>query len=350
MRFVDEVKIRVAAGNGGSGCMSFRREKYIPKGGPDGGDGGRGGSVYFEASKDVQTLIDFRYQREYRAPNGQRGMGAQCYGKSGEDIILKVPIGTIIRSSDHEVEADLTADGQRVLVAKGGKGGLGNIHFKSSVNQAPRQSTPGEPGEERDLQLELKLMSDVGLVGFPNAGKSTLLNALTAANSKVGDYPFTTLAPYLGSVAGDPPFIIADIPGILEGAHTGVGLGIQFLKHISRSYGLLMLVSFELDRTLDRTLGILLQEIENFDRRLLDRPRFIVVNKSDRLNDSSFSEEQREIWKAEWMQFQERHPHALLISASHHEGLDTLRDQIRSTLFKQPQTPVELSVTRSEVA
>jgi GTP-binding protein len=326
MRFVDEVQIRVAGGRGGDGCMSFRREKYIPKGGPDGGDGGRGGSVYFEASTDVQTLIDFRYLREYRAPNGEKGHGAQCYGKGGDDIVLKVPVGTHLVSEDGTIDVDLIEVGQKVLVAKGGKGGLGNIHFKSSTNRAPRQYTLGEPGEEHELQLELKLVSDIGLVGFPNAGKSTLLNALTAAHSKVGDYPFTTLAPHLGVIAGDPPIILADIPGIIENAHQGAGLGMQFLRHISRSFGLLFLVSFDPSRPLDRQFGILIEEIRQYDEKLLQRPRMIVVNKGDLLSERAVDvpSELRDQFQSEWNQFKSAHPQSILISAEHRDGTELL--------------------------
>ncbi len=333
LRFIDEVEIRVSGGAGGNGCMSFRREKFIPKGGPDGGDGGRGGSVYFEASHDVQTLIDYRYQRDYRAPNGEKGHGAQCYGKAGEDIVLKVPVGTRVISSDGSIDFDLVEAGQRVLVASGGKGGLGNLHFKSSTNQAPRQSTPGEPGQSHDLHLELKVLSDIGLVGFPNAGKSTLLNALTAAHSKVGAYPFTTLAPHLGVIPGEPPLILADIPGLIEGAHEGVGLGIQFLKHISRSFGLLFLLSFDPHKPLSRQYGILIDEIRAFDRSLLDRPRIIVVNKSDLLSAPEVEEEIKDLWNAEWQGFAESHPEALLISAQDQSGLKELASQMRSVLL-----------------
>lgn len=343
MRFVDEVKIRVSAGKGGDGCVSFRREKYIPKGGPDGGDGGRGGSIYFEASTDVQTLIDYRYQREYQAPNGEKGHGAQCYGKGGEDIVLKVPVGTHIASVDGSIEFDLVEAGQRVLIAKGGKGGLGNIHFKSSTNQTPRQSTPGELGEEFDLQLELKLVSDIGLVGFPNAGKSTLLNALTAARSKVGDYPFTTLAPHLGVIPGDPSLIMADIPGIIEGAHTGAGLGIQFLRHISRSFALLFLISFDPNKNLERQYGSLLEEIRQYDPLLLERPRLVVVNKADLLEpNAETSEDALQQFQAEWEQFSRKTPDALLISARDRKGLEALSDRLTHCLSDFVKMPDRL--------
>jgi len=339
MRFVDEVKIKVAGGKGGNGCMSFRREAHIPKGGPDGGDGGRGGSVYFEASHDVQTLIDFRYQRSYQGPDGEKGHGADCYGKKGEDIVLKVPVGTHIRSIDGVLDLDLTQVGQRALAAKGGKGGLGNIHFKSSVNRAPRESTPGEEGEHYDLQLELKLVSDIGLVGFPNAGKSTLLNALTAARSKIGNYPFTTLAPHLGVIPGDPPLIMADIPGIIEGAHQGAGLGIQFLRHISRSFALLFLISFDDEKDLERQYGSLLEEIRLYDARLLDRPRIVVVNKSDLLN---ATQQNAETFQAQWENFHQKVPESFLISAKEQEGLEELSAFLNSRLSDFVKMPDRL--------
>lgn len=344
-RFYDEANIKVSAGSGGNGCLSFFRGKHIPKGGPDGGDGGRGGSVVLQASKDIQTLIDFRYQPHYRAKNGEKGHGAQCYGRGAEDLILKVPVGTIVRSSDGLVEADLIEDGQKVLVAKGGKGGLGNMHFKSSTNQAPRQTTPGEPGEEREIFLELKLISHFGFVGFPNAGKSTLLRALSSATPKVGDYPFTTLAPHLGVLAGDPPITLADIPGIIENAHKGAGLGIQFLKHISRSACLMFVLSFERDRDLERTYGLLLQELKAYDPVLLQRPRLICINKSDLLESETIDENQREIWKAEWNAFKTKHSSASLISAKHHLGLERLIQLIRDFNHEQTLKPQQSMVS-----
>ncbi|MDB5038672.1 MAG: obgE [Bacteriovoracaceae bacterium] len=337
MRFVDEVKIRVIAGKGGNGCVSFRREKYIPKGGPDGGDGGRGGSIYFEASHDVQTLLDFRYQREYRAENGESGRGAMCYGKAADDIILKVPTGTLIKSEDGTIDEDLCVHGQRLLAAKGGKGGLGNIHFKNSVDQAPRKSTPGEEGEELELELELKLLSQIGFVGFPNAGKSTLLASLTAATPKIADYPFTTLTPQLGVLKLEEPITIADIPGIIEGAHKGAGLGIQFLRHISRASHLLFLLAFDSTRGLEETYRALLQELEQYDAVLLNRPRFICINKSDLLDVDS---PQAELWRAEWKAFKEKYPTALLISAKHQNGLEIVIETIRDRILKTPRAMV----------
>jgi GTP-binding protein len=245
MKLVDEAEINVTAGNGGNGCVGFRREKFIPLGGPDGGDGGDGGSVWVEADENLNTLVDFRHQRSFRAQRGENGMGAQRYGKGGEDLTITVPIGTvIINVQTDETIGDLTRHGERLLVAQGGKGGLGNMHFKSSVNRSPRKALPGLPGEERTLKFELKLLADVGLLGFPNAGKSTFIRAVSAATPKVADYPFTTLYPNLGvvSVEVHRSFVIADIPGLIEGAADGAGLGSLFLRHVQRTRLLLHLV------------------------------------------------------------------------------------------------------------
>jgi GTP-binding protein len=245
MKFVDEVAIRVHAGNGGNGCVSFRREKYVPFGGPDGGDGGDGGSIWLLADAALNTMVDYRYTRQFRAANGKAGSGANCTGRSGEDLVLPVPVGTTVMDEDTgEVIGDLTASGQRLLVAQGGFHGLGNTRFKSSTNRAPRQSTPGSDGEARSLRLELKLLADVGLLGLPNAGKSTFIRAVSAARPKVADYPFTTLVPNLGVVriAQHRSFVIADIPGLIEGASEGAGLGVRFLKHLTRTRLLLHLV------------------------------------------------------------------------------------------------------------
>jgi GTP-binding protein len=286
MKLVDEAEITVVAGNGGNGCVSFRREKFIPLGGPDGGDGGDGGSVWLVADENLNTLVDFRHQKVFRAQRGENGMGRQMYGKGGEDVEIPVPTGTVVHNLDtDEVIGDLTTHGERLLVARGGKGGLGNMHFKSSTNRSPRQSTPGTPGEERRLRLELKLLADVGLLGFPNAGKSTLIRAVSAATPRVADYPFTTLYPNLGVVSVEPArsFVIADIPGLIEGAADGAGLGALFLRHIQRTRLLLHLVEIEpLDgsdaveqvRTIER-------ELEKFDAGLLDKPRWLLLNKAD---------------------------------------------------------------------
>jgi GTP-binding protein len=245
MKFIDESRIEVLAGNGGNGIASFRREKYIENGGPDGGDGGRGGSVYAQADRNINTLVDYRFARMHRAKNGESGRGSDCYGKGADDIMLRMPVGTVITDiNSGEVIADLTHDGEKVLLAQGGIGGLGNIHFKSSTNRAPRQCTAGTEGETRELQLELKVLADVGLLGMPNAGKSTFIRSVSAARPKVADYPFTTLHPNLGVVRVSPEksFVIADIPGLIEGAAEGAGLGHQFLRHLARTRVLLHLV------------------------------------------------------------------------------------------------------------
>ena len=286
MKFVDEAIIKVHAGDGGNGCASFRREKFIPFGGPNGGDGGSGGSVWLVADEGLNTLIDFRHQRNFKAPRGENGMGSDMYGRGGEDTLIRVPVGTTVINLDtNEVIGDLTENGQRLLVARGGKGGLGNIHFKSSVNRAPRKTTAGTPGEVRELKLELKVLADVGLLGFPNAGKSTFIRAVSAATPRVADYPFTTLQPHLGVVRAGPDqsFVIADIPGLIEGAAEGAGLGIQFLKHLARTSLLLHLVEIEPTDGSDPAAQVraIEQELEHFDPRLLARPRWLVINKLD---------------------------------------------------------------------
>jgi GTP-binding protein len=287
MKFIDEARIEVVAGNGGNGAVSFRREKFIPLGGPDGGDGGRGGSVWAVADRNINTLIEYRYTRHFRARNGEGGRGSDCYGKGADDIVLRVPVGTVIHDEDTgEVIADLAQDGQRALLAKGGKGGLGNLHFKSSTNRAPRQSTPGEQGEERRLQLELRVLADVGLLGMPNAGKSTFIRAVSAAKPKVADYPFTTLHPNLGVVRVDMDrsFVIADIPGLIEGAAEGHGLGHQFLRHLSRTRLLLHLVDlapFDPETDPVREARAIVEELRKYDEELYRKPRWLVLNKLD---------------------------------------------------------------------
>jgi len=286
MKFVDEATIIVEAGKGGHGCLSFRREKYVPKGGPDGGDGGDGGSVYLEADSALNTLIDYRFQRKYKAQNGEPGAGRNCTGTKGEDLVLPVPVGTTVVDMDtHEVLGDLTKEGQRLKVAQGGFHGLGNTRFKSSVNRAPRQTSKGSEGEARNLRLELKVLADVGLLGLPNAGKSTFIRSVSAARPKVADYPFTTLVPNLGvvSVQAHQSFVIADIPGLIEGAAEGAGLGIRFLKHLVRTRLLLHLVDvapYDGSSPADAVRAIA-HELEKFSETLASRPRWLVLNKVD---------------------------------------------------------------------
>lgn len=287
MKFIDEARIEVIAGNGGNGCMSFRREKYIEKGGPNGGDGGRGGSVIMVADNNINTLVDYRFVKRYAAKNGEHGRGADCYGHKGEDIYLKVPIGTTVIDQDTElVIADLEHNGQEIIIAHGGKGGLGNIHFKSSTNRAPRQTTKGEAGEKRNLRLELKVLADVGLLGLPNAGKSTFISAVSSARPKVADYPFTTLHPHLGVVRVDSErsFVIADIPGLIEGAAEGLGLGHKFLKHLQRTKVLLHIVDIApLGDSIDvvASAAAITKELEKYAQELYAKPRYLVINKID---------------------------------------------------------------------
>lgn len=288
MKFVDEAPIFVAAGNGGNGCLSFWREKFVAKGGPDGGDGGDGGSVYLEADDNLNTLVDYRYQPKYRAEHGQSGRGGNCTGAKGADMILKVPVGTTAIDIDtEEVLGDLRKAGDRLLVAKGGWHGLGNTRFKSSVNRAPRQTSPGKPGEQRNLKLELKVLADVGLLGLPNAGKSTLIRAVSSAKPKVANYPFTTLVPNLGvvKVHEHRSFVVADIPGLIEGASEGAGLGIRFLKHLTRCRVLLHLVDmcpYDGSTPAENALAIV-NELEQFSSTLAKRERWLVLNKLDML-------------------------------------------------------------------
>lgn len=285
MKFVDEATLFVEAGKGGNGSRSFRREKYVPFGGPDGGDGGRGGDVFLVACGALNTLVDFRYIRKTKAGNGDCGHGKQCYGKSGEDKIIKVPVGTLVYDNEtQELLGDLVSEGQTLIVAQGGKGGLGNIHFKTSTNRAPRHATPGQPGEARQLRLELKLLADVGLLGFPNAGKSTFIRAVSAARPKVADYPFTTLNPQLGTVrlSKGQSFVIADIPGIIEGANTGAGLGLRFLKHLTRTKLLLHCVDLaDMQQTPIRAIELINKELEAYAATLQTKPRWLVLNKLD---------------------------------------------------------------------
>ena len=287
MKFFDEARIEVIAGDGGNGVASFRREKFVPRGGPDGGDGGHGGSIWAVADRNLNTLIDFRYKRIFRSERGEGGHGSDCYGKGGDDMLLHVPVGTVISDlATGENIADLDSDGKKALIAKGGRGGLGNLHFKSSTNRAPRQCTPGEEGERRELKMELKVLADVGMLGLPNAGKSTFIRSVSAAKPKVADYPFTTLHPNLGVVRVDEnrSFVIADIPGLIEGAAEGAGLGHQFLRHLQRTRLLLHLVDvapFDPGADPVRDAHAILEELRKYDPALFDKPRWLVINKID---------------------------------------------------------------------
>jgi len=289
MKFIDEAKIEIYAGKGGDGVASFRREKFIPKGGPDGGDGGRGGSVYAVADRNINTLIDYRYARIFRAKKGQNGRGSDCYGKGADDIFLRMPVGTVITDrTTGNIVVDMAVDQQKVLLAKGGSGGLGNLHFKSSTNRAPRQFTHGEAGQEFELKLELKVLADVGLLGLPNAGKSTLIRAVSAARPKVADYPFTTLKPNLGVVRVNQnrSFVMADIPGLIEGAAEGAGLGHRFLKHLTRTRLILHMVDMlPMDENIDpvQEVKALVAELSKYDETLYQKPRWLVLNKVDML-------------------------------------------------------------------
>jgi GTPase len=289
MKFIDEASIKVFAGDGGNGAATFRREKYEPDGGPSGGDGGRGGSIYAVADRNINTLVDYRYTRTFRAERGENGRSSDCYGKGGEDMVLRVPVGTVITDKNSgRVIADLAEHEQKTLLAKGGTGGLGNIHFKSSINRAPRQCTPGEPGEQLELHLELKVLADVGLLGMPNAGKSTFIRSVSAAKPKVADYPFTTLYPNLGVVRVDTnrSFVIADIPGLIEGAAEGAGLGHQFLRHLARTRLLLHIVDIApYDEAVDpvQEAHAIVEELKKYDEGLYNKPRWLVLNKLDLL-------------------------------------------------------------------
>ncbi len=286
MKFIDEAKITVKAGDGGRGCVSFRREKYVPKGGPDGGDAGKGGDILFTADARLSSLLDFKYRREYEAGRGEHGMGSLCSGKSGQDLYIKVPVGTVIKDEETgEVLEDMTEDGQVYLSCKGGRGGKGNAHFATSTHQTPRFAQPGETGESKALRLELKLLADVGIIGFPNAGKSTLISHISAARPKVADYPFTTLVPHLGVVKyGDfGGFIVADIPGLVEGAHEGRGLGIKFLKHIERTRLFIHLLDLSpfTGRDPEEDFKTVNRELKAFNPELSKRPQVVALNKID---------------------------------------------------------------------
>ena len=339
MKFVDEANITVIAGNGGDGSASFRREKFIPFGGPDGGDGGRGGSVFLEGDSGLNTLVDFRHLRKYKAQNGQGGAGRQMTGRSGEDIIVRVPLGTTVSNADTgDSMGEVTEHKQRLLVASGGRGGLGNVHFKSSTNRAPRRTVPGAEGETFNLHLELKVLADVGLLGFPNAGKSTLISSVSAARPKVADYPFTTLYPNLGVVRidTDRSFVIADIPGIIEGAAEGAGLGIQFLKHLQRTRLLLQLVDLApLAEDVDPAsqVRLLENELERFDPGLMEKQRWLVFTKSDLLPGTEAQEKAAAVvkelaWKNPWF----------VISSITREGTRELMQHVSDALLAMDES------------
>jgi GTPase len=326
--FVDEVDIHVAAGAGGKGCLSFRREKYVPRGGPDGGDGGHGGSVFVTAIATKNTLVDFRYHPEFKAHRGQHGQGSNRTGHTAEDLEITVPIGTLVYEKDGDetrLLADLAEEGQRVLVARGGRGGRGNARFVSSTNRAPRRTEPGEHGEERQLHLELKLLADVGLVGFPNAGKSTLISRISAARPKIANYPFTTLAPNLGvvSMSGDRSFVVADVPGLIKGAHEGHGLGDQFLRHIERTKILVHLVDVSSASGRDpvEDFDTICDELRQFDPAVAAKPQIVVATKIDALDDATRVDRLRRHVRRKKLPF-------VKISAVSGDGLDELLETV----------------------
>ncbi|RLC96675.1 MAG: GTPase ObgE [Chloroflexi bacterium] len=341
MKFVDEASIHVTAGKGGNGSASFRREKFIQYGGPDGGDGGKGGSVYLEGDSGLNTLVDFRHRRMYKAENGVQGKGQEKYGKSGQDVYIRVPLGTVVADELNDVAiGDVTEHGQHLLVARGGQGGLGNVHFKSSTNRAPRKFTPGAAGEDIQLHLEMKVLADIGLLGFPNAGKSTLISAVSAARPKVADYPFTTLYPNLGvvRVGFDSSFVIADLPGLIEGAADGAGLGVQFLKHLQRTRLLLHLVDIApLDELpLEDAIRKLEQELINFDASLGDKPRWLVFTKTDVLGEAEARQIAEQVVKnLDWQ------PPWFMISSVARSGTDELVQSIGRALDEMTELEKE---------
>jgi GTP-binding protein len=346
--FVDEAKISVKAGDGGNGCVAFRREKYVPRGGPSGGDGGRGGSIFLEANPNDNTLLRYRYNREFKADRGRHGEGSNCTGVSGDDTILKVPVGTLVFDATGNVLlADLKWPGQRLLVAQGGRGGRGNQHFAKPWHQAPREKEEGEPGEERNLRLELKLLADVGLVGFPNAGKSTLISVISAARPKIANYPFTTLEPNLGVVNADGgtgghgtelgrTFVVADLPGLIEGASQGAGLGIRFLRHVERTRLLVHLIDTGDTAEMDpvKAFEIIKGELGAFSDKLLDKPMIVVATKLDATTDLTKLEELKKFCKKKGLEFH-------TISAATGDGVKELVRGIADALDKIPKETVD---------
>ena len=349
--FVDEAKIFVKAGGGGNGCVAFRREKFVPRGGPSGGDGGNGGSIYLEANPNDNTLLRYRYNREFKADRGRHGEGSNCTGHSGDDMILQVPVGTLVFDEQNgETMADLATPGQRVLIAQGGRGGRGNQHFAKPWHQAPREHDDGHPGEERHLRLELKLLADVGLVGFPNAGKSTLISVISAARPKIANYPFTTLEPNLGVVNADGgtgkegreigrTFVVADLPGLIEGAHEGAGLGIRFLRHVERTRLLVHLIdtSDATDADPVHSFEVISGELQAFSEMLTEKPVIVVATKLDATTDRTRLEALRIFCGERGMEF-----HA--ISAAAGEGVRDLVRSIADALDKIPKAALESSL------
>lgn len=352
MKFIDEAKIEVIAGDGGNGVASFCREKFRPFGGPDGGDGGKGGSIWAVADRNINTLVDYRFSKLHKAKNGENGRGSDCYGKGADDIMLRMPVGTlIIDQNDGEIVADLTEHGQQVLLAKGGEGGWGNIHFKTSTNRAPRQKTDGKEGERRELRLELKVLADVGLLGMPNAGKSTFITAVSNARPKIADYPFTTLHPNLGMVrvSHEKSFVIADIPGLIEGAAEGAGLGIQFLRHLQRTRLLLHIVDLAPFDNVDpvKEAKAIVKELQKYDESLYEKPRWLVLNKLDMVPE----EERKKRVKDFIKRFGWKGP-VYEISALTRDGCEELVQDIYNYLAEQKQAEqrVEASPQMEEAA
>ncbi|APC96426.1 Obg family GTPase CgtA [Francisella frigiditurris] len=334
MRFVDEVVVKLQAGKGGNGCVSFRREKYVPRGGPDGGDGGHGGSIYLQADEGVNTLIDYRYKREYQAENGQAGMGRNCYGKAGDDLYLVVPVGTSVFDIETDIKmGEVLKHGETFKIVSGGKRGIGNVHFKSSTNQAPRKFTLGEEGEYKEVRLELNLLADIALLGLPNAGKSTLIRSVSAATPKVADYPFTTMYPHLGVVkVGVDSFVMADIPGVIEGAAEGAGLGLRFLKHLTRARCVLHVVDispFDNSDSAENYFAVE-KELKKYSEELYNKPRLLVINKIDLLADEVDSRCQEFVEKINWKDKQ-----YYKVSAYMKKGTEELAKSLNEFLTKE---------------